>query len=71
MNNKELTELYHEQFNRIKELETDNAALKMELAAALDVSIARGEQLGYDDRDYEERIKSLLPTEEQEDESHE
>ena len=28
MNNKEMTELYHEQFNRIKELETENIALK-------------------------------------------
>ena len=32
MNNKELTELYHEQFNRIKELEAENAALKRDLS---------------------------------------
>ena len=32
MNNKELTELYHEQFNRIKELEGKNATLKRDLS---------------------------------------
>ena len=39
------------------------AQLEQELVAVLKVSIARGEQLGYDDGDYEKRIVSLLTAE--------
>ena len=38
----------------------EHEALKRELVDVLNVSIARGEQLDYDDRDYEERVEALL-----------
>ena len=37
---------------RIEQLERDRARLQQQLASVLDVAIARGVQLGYDDDDY-------------------